>query len=440
MVAQKSLCMLIIAVASQNCFSAETASDPYQGLKFYYGDNHFHSGFSGENTSDAHPLEAFKNAAERARKLGSDTARGGDGTSELGGYFLFMSDHVHFIPTRNDMTEEKYQIMRKESNDSQLELAWLPYTLTIFPGGELTGLARNLKVVPPWDDKFGHMNIFNLTSISQFDENKLLTNIRGTDAMDKLAEHSNVVGQFNHPGYSNEPRTGDDANSLYPYTKERDKVFKFFEVTDGGDYKNWNQGVAQYNLCLQHGYHISPVVGSDIHNTKDALLFRTDAKKIARTVIIAEATNNKNHEQRRNTLLSAVYAGRVYATENSNLHIKTSLNNHTMGHQFDQIPSHLTFNVRVEDIGKEEIKTVELVQNQKCSVQDKDVVSEDQCTKRIKLWSSDSDNENVFYNNHSAMNATFDIDTKELSNLKYIYLKVTEKDGERALTTPFFFK
>lgn len=418
--------------------------DPYQNLKFYYGDNHYHTGFSDDNTQDAPPLTAFINTVERLKTQGTDPHYGADTTPDLGGYVLFMSDHVKYIPTRIDMTAPQYEIMKQQADDIRSHFQGPQYTFTIFTGGELTGLARSGPYMP-WDDKFGHLNIFNVKDMAPFIENSLIFNFKGTYVMDLLATQENAIGQFNHPGYNNEPRTGDDSSSLYPYTEARDKVFNFFEVSDGNPF-NWQIGAAQYNLCLQKGYHVSPVIGSDVHDTKSALLFDTKTVlKPARTVIIAPSTINLDQNTRRKILLEAIHKGIVYATEDSNLQIKIAINDFPMGHRFNEIPAKLNIHIDINDPGSpgnehrvyydsDKLKTVELLQNKRCvekgkPIEDKDVTSEAQCTKVLKKWEL---SESRFVTDYA-------INTAELDNLKYIYLKVVQQDGDRAMTTPFFF-
>jgi hypothetical protein len=38
------------------------ATDPYGGAKFYFGDTHFHAGYSGDNRDDRPPIAAFLTA------------------------------------------------------------------------------------------------------------------------------------------------------------------------------------------------------------------------------------------------------------------------------------------------------------------------------------------------------------------------------------------
>lgn len=154
--------------------AARSFANPYQDLKFYYGDNHFHSGFSGDNRNDRPPLFAFLSAVNRLAKIDRNTKANDEALRDLGGYFLFMSDHVKYVPTRRDMTDEMYQEMKKESDDPKIDRAGPHFTFTALPGAELTGLARNGILYTPWDDKFGHLNIFNVESISSFAESNLL--------------------------------------------------------------------------------------------------------------------------------------------------------------------------------------------------------------------------------------------------------------------------
>lgn len=126
-----------------------------------------------------------------------------------------------------------------------------------------------------------------MDSVAGFVEKDVSSNWGGTQAMDRFAENPDHLGQFNHPGYGNEPRTGDDADHLYPYSPARDRVFRLIEVNDDRP-AHWDTGVAQYNVCLRQGYHRSPVVGTDIHNTKAGLTGQ------ARTVVVMPSTVGLN--------------------------------------------------------------------------------------------------------------------------------------------------
>jgi hypothetical protein len=440
---------LLLACASA---VAQPDVDPYRGLEFYYGDNHFHSGFSGDNTSDLPPIGAYLAAARRVDEIARAMNLHDDTQGDLGGYFLFLSDHIKYVPTRKDMTEAAYQAMRKQADDFRIDRKGPLVTFTAFAGGELTGLARGSRLDMPWDDKFGHLNIFNVTSISPFVESNLFWNQKGTTVMDIISGIPGAIGQFNHPGYGGEPRTGDSPDALYPYTPQRDRVFKFFEVTDGNP-KDWDIGVAQYQLCLQNGYHVSPVAGSDIHDTQRALTLQTQKGILpGRTVIIAPPTLGKSIVERRKILLDAAEAGHVYATENPNLRLIFSINGFSIGHRFAERSELLKISISVRDPGSPgagqrdatNVRTIDLVQNKPCSdhgrsIAKGDVTLESQCTKSIQRWSTlPSGTDILLADNLNSFHAIWTLKSHD-RDMHYLFLQVTQQDGSRAITTPFFF-
>lgn len=283
---------------------------------YYYGDMHFHSGFSADNRGDQEPLAAYQSACQRTEQLAQ---RYGPG---LGGFFLFVTDHIRYVKTRPDMDEEQYQRLRAQADDPGVDRRGPRFTFTALPGAELTGLARGGH--PRWDDKFGHLNLLSPSSVAEFVETDVSANPLGGEAMDRFAADPTHLGQFNHPGYNGEPRTGDDADHLYPYTPERDVVFRFIEVNDDLP-QFWEAGVAQYNVCLRQGYHVAPVVGTDIYNTKGGLTGQ------ARTVIVMPSTLGRPLSERRAMLLEYARLGRVYATENPTVEILWSVDGYSMG-------------------------------------------------------------------------------------------------------------
>lgn len=387
------------------------SQDPFAGMLCYYGDMHFHSGYSGDNSQDGPPLKAWQSALARTSEASKHVG------PWLGGYFLFVTDHVTYIKTRKDMDEDLYQKMREQSNDPSVDRRGPDYTFTAFPGAEMTGLRRGGDY-PYFDDKFGHLNFFQLDSLAPYLETDLANNQQGEEVMDRFAADPTHLGQFNHPGYGEEPRTGDDPLHLYPYTPERDRVFRFIEVNDDWP-KHWQKGVSQYNLCLRRGYHVSPVVGSDVHRTENGLTGQ------ARTVFLAPSTLNMTLDQRRQTLLEAARAGRVYATENQTLLLEWSLDGYPMG---ARIPRRGEGEVKVHSrCYNGNIVKVELAGDKKPEVAIQKVDDERQCTQVLAEWKHNS--------------TTFDGSQRvKLSGIHYLYLRLWLNSGERAVTSPIYLE
>jgi hypothetical protein len=113
------------------------ATDPYGGAKFYFDDTHFHAGYFGDNRDDRPPIAAFLTALGNSKRKTDANSTSRD--SELGGYFRFISDHLQYVPTRWNMTDEMYQRGKEPENDSRLEIANSSFTFTA-----LYGLDRGL--------------------------------------------------------------------------------------------------------------------------------------------------------------------------------------------------------------------------------------------------------------------------------------------------------
>ncbi|MBT9585897.1 hypothetical protein IV102_21320 [bacterium] len=391
-----------------------TAPEPFPEALFYYGDTHFHSGFSGDNPHDQEPLQAYRSACERTPQL---ALRYGP---RLGGFFLFLSDHITYIKTRADMDESRFQIMRRQADDPSVDRSGPGFTFTAFAGAELTGLGRAGH--PEWDDKFGHLNLFLTDSVADFVENDVSSNWGGTQAMDKFSANPEHLGQFNHPGYGNEPRTGDDADHLYPYSPARDRVFRLIEVNDDRP-AHWETGIAQYNVCLRQGYHVSPVVGTDIHNTKSGLTGQ------ARTVVVMPSTLGLTLWERRAMLVHYLRLGRVFATESPTVEITWSLNGYPMGSimQRPQQPSSLQLSVSCNN---SHVARVELVGGIDSQMPAAKIDQESQCTAILYRWEPQ----------RADFSSVQQLANKDLDKCAYVYLKVTLASGQRAVTAPIYLE
>ncbi|MCW5867137.1 MAG: CehA/McbA family metallohydrolase [Candidatus Eremiobacteraeota bacterium] len=380
-------------------------------LLCYYGDTHFHSGYSGDNRRDGPPLEAWKSALARTPEAASHLG------GWLGGYFLFVTDHVTYTKTRPDMDDALFQKLRAQSDDPSIDRSGPDFTFTAFAGAEMTGLRRGGDY-PYFDDKFGHLNFCLMDSIAPYVETDMANNQSGETVMDRFAANPQHLGQFNHPGYGEEPRTGDDSQHLYPYTPERDRVFRFIEVNDDVP-KHWEKGVSQYNLCLRRGYHVSPVVGTDIHNTKAGLTGQ------ARTVFLAPSTLGKSLQERRSILIAAARAGRVYATENQTLQLQWSLDGQLMGSRLER-----------RDEGEIQVTAqcanglitrLEVAADRKPDVSEDKIDNESQCTRVLARWKP---GQCQFQGSRKV----------KLRGVHYLYVRLWIATGERAVTAPIYLE
>lgn len=389
----------------------QASDDPYAGMLCYYGDTHFHSGYSADNKGDGPPLDAWKSALARTPEAASHLG------PWLGGYFLFVTDHVKYTKTRADMDEGLFQKLRAQSDDPSVDRKGPDFTFTAFAGAEMTGLRRGGDY-PYFDDKFGHLNFFLMDTIAPYVETDLTFNQAGEAVMDRFAADPRHLGQFNHPGYGEEPRTGDDSHHLYPYTRQRDRVFRFIEVNDDHP-KHWEKGVSQYNLCLRRGYHVSPVVGTDIHNTEAGLTGQ------ARTVFWAPSTLGQSLVQRRAVLMSAARAGRVYATENQTLRLQWSLDGYPMGSRVQRRDEGV---IQVSaSCANGVISRVEVAADRKPEVHEDKIDHELQCTRVLAHWKA-------------GLNEFRGSQKVKLRGVHYLYVRLWIETGERAVTAPIYLE
>lgn len=363
---------------------------PPKELTFYRGDTHFHSGFSGDNSSDGPPRQAFQAALGRVRP-----------DPELGGYFLFLSDHIQYVNTRLDMDEQRYQEARRQADDKAFDVQGPKVTFTTFVGGEMTGLGR--AGAAPWDDKFGHLNLFGLTTLQGYAENALGLNPRGQTVMDRFAQEPDVLGQFNHPGYDGEPCPGDSPSSNYPYSPARDAVFRWIEISNG-DPANWEQGESQFYRCLDRGYHVAPAVGSDRHHCAQAL-------EVAGTFLLAPPSLGVPLAQRRQLLWQAARASRGYASEDPDLRIEWSLDGHLMGECVTPPPARMRMQIRLRHTAGQKLGTVELRQGPSAP---------------LRRW-------------HIPAASWQWEEAIPTQSLRFLCLRIQTESGRRALTAPITF-
>lgn len=211
----------------------------------------------------------------------------------------------------------------------------------------------------------------------------------------KYIEDAPVVSQFNHPG-----TTFGTFNEFAGYTPTRDAVLNLIEVGNGegavGGSSYW-PSYSEYDKCLAKGWHVAPTNNQDNHKGKWG-----DANT-CRDVIITDDFTEAG-------LYRAMSARHVYATEDQNLRIYYYLNDHLMGD--------------IIDIGDEELKEVTIT----ASISDPD---------NENLGTIEIIGENgLTLKSFTATGSTYELKTTIDNTDAYYYIKVTQEDGDIAVTAP----
>lgn len=251
-----------------------------------------------------------------------------------------------------------------------------------------------------WSGGPGHLNTFATTGIVS--RNNTTLNNKTSDAGMKAyyslisqAEGVDSITQFNHPGST----FGTFTDFSY-WDAVVDTRIYLVEVGNGegqigagGYYPSYEY----YTMALDKGWHVAPTNNQDNHKGK------WGNANDARDVILAEELTEES-------VYDAVRNYRVYATEDKNLEIGYYVNDLPMGTIIENVPEKLAFDITLRDPDEtDSIVKVELIVNS---------------GKTAYTW----DDEAVLATGHL---------TAELNpEYSYYYLRVTEADGDLAVTAP----
>ncbi len=247
-----------------------------------------------------------------------------------------------------------------------------------------------------WSGGPGHMNTWNTEGVVSRNNATLnsKTNDAGMKAYYALLSQSqgvDSVSQFNHPGSTF--GTFSDFAYLDPTIDSRVSLVEVGNgegaIGSGGYFPSYSY----YTMALDKGWHLAPTNNQDNHKGK------WGNANDARDVII---TDNFTEEG----IYDALKDHKVYATEDKNLEITYTVNNEFMGSIISEVPEILNLSVTLSD-ADDAIAKAEVIANSGRVVYSWDVNAQ----------------------------------SKELSaslppSYSYYYIRVTEKDGDLAVTAP----
>ena len=251
-----------------------------------------------------------------------------------------------------------------------------------------------------WSGGPGHINTFNTPGIVS--RNNTTLNNKTDDAGMKayyalLSQPEGVdsLSQFNHPGST----FGTFADFSY-YDALIDSRIFLVEVGNGegqigagGYYPSYEY----YTMALDKGWHVAPTNNQDNHKGK------WGNANDARDVIITDDFSEQG-------IYAAIRAMRMYATEDKNLEISYTLNDMMMGTIISEVPEKLNISVTVNDPdASDSISKVEVIVNS---------------GKTAYTW------------NDPAELATGALSVELDPDYSYYYIRVTEGDGDLAVTAP----
>ena len=251
-----------------------------------------------------------------------------------------------------------------------------------------------------WSGGPGHMNTFATPGIVS--RNNTTLNNKSSDAGMRLyysllglPEGKDSITQLNHPGTT----FGNFTDFAY-WDESYDSVVQLVEVGNGegqvgagGYYPSYEE----YTLALDKGWHVAPTNNQDNHKGKWG-----NANE-ARDVVLAEELTEES-------IYDAIRARRVYATEDKNLQLTYTVNDLPMGTVIESVPEKLRFDITIQDPD-----------------------STDSTVKAELVVNSGK----VAYTWTDAAELATGVLTAELDpGYSYYYLRVTQADGNLAVTAP----
>ena len=352
-------------------------------FQLYFGQLHSHTTYSDGSGSLESALEYVKNLADSANVD-----------------FVAFTDHSNYFDKSGDANPEAalYDVSLMTAYSKEL---WDAYkgAIAAFNESQSDVIAIG-GFEMTWSGGPGHINTFNTAGIVS--RNNTVLNNKTSDAglkayYDLLSNSAlaDSISQFNHPGST----FGTFADFSY-WNALVDTRIQLVEVGNGegqigagGYYPSYEY----YTMALDKGWHVAPTNNQDNHKGK------WGNANDARDVIL---TDNFTEEG----LYEAIRNYRVYSTEDKNLEIYYTVNGLQLGSIIEEVPEKLDINVLVNDPdASDSISKVEIIVNS---------------GKVAYTW--DNPAELATGNLSVTLDPTF----------SYYYVRVTQGDGDLAVTAP----
>ena len=349
----------------------------------YFGQLHSHTQYSdGSGTLDT-ALDYVKNLPESANIQ-----------------FVAFTDHSNYFDTTSAANPEG-ALYNMDLATAYSQQRWKEYKDKIADFNSAnTGVIAIGGFEMTWSGGPGHINTFNTAGIVSRN-NKTLNNktsdagMKAYYALLSQSEGIDSISQFNHPGTT----FGTFSDFSY-WDGVIDSRIYMVEVGNGegqigagGYYPSYEY----YIMALDKGWHVAPTNNQDNHKGK------WGNANDARDVII---TDNFSEEG----IYEAIRERRMYSTEDKNLELGYTVNGNMMGSTLSTVPEALDIEVSVADPDKTDpISKVEIVANS---------------GKVVYTWDDPTE-------------LAAGLLTAQLApSYSYYFVRVTEADGDLAVTAP----
>ena len=350
--------------------------------QLYFGQLHSHTTYSdGSGTLDA-ALDYVKNLPDSANVD-----------------FVAFTDHSNYFDKSGEANPEgalydmSLATAYSQENWKSYKDAVAAFNASQFDVVAIAGFEMT------WSGGPGHINTFNSPGIVSRNNSTLnnKTGDAGLKAYYSLLsqpEGADTVSQLNHPGST----FGTFSDFAY-YDAVIDSRIFLVEVGNGegqigagGYYPSYEY----YTMALDKGWHVAPTNNQDNHKGK------WGNANDARDVIITDDFSEEG-------IYAAIRAMRMYATEDKNLEISYTVNDMPLGSSID-VPDKLNINVTVNDPdASDSISKVKVIVNS---------------GKTAYTWNDPAELAS------GALSVELDPD------YSYYYIRVTEGDGDLAVTAP----
>ena len=352
--------------------------------QLYFGQLHSHTQYSdGAGSLDA-ALDYVKNLPESANVQ-----------------FVAFTDHSNYFDTTGAANPEGALYDMSLASTSSQE-TWNSYRSSVAAfneanAGSLVALAG---FEMTWSGGPGHINTFNTPGIVSRNNSTLnnktdYAGMRAYYALLSQQEGADSLSQFNHPG--NTFGTFGDFAFWDPVIDSRMYMVEAGngegQIGAGGYYPSYEY----YTMALDKGWHLAPTNNQDNHKG------RWGNANDARDVILTDDFSEQG-------IYDALRAMRMYATEDKNLEIGYTVNGMLLGSSLTEVPEKLNIHVTVNDPdASDSISKVEVIVNS---------------GKTAYTWDD------------PAVLATGDLSVTLDPDYSYYYIRVTQGDGDLAVTAP----
>ncbi len=314
--------------------------------------------------------------------------------------FVAFTDHSNYFDSSSAVNPEGalYDMSIATANSQKL---WSEYKGAI---SAFNAKQQNVVAIGgfemTWSGGPGHINTFNTPGIVS--RNNSTLNNKTSDAGMKAyyallsqSEGVDSINQFNHPGTT----FGNFSDFAY-WDAVIDSRIYLVEVGNGEGQVGaggYFPSYEQYTMALDKGWHLAPTNNQDNHKGKWGNA--NDARDVVLTADFSEEG-----------IYDAIRNYRVYATEDKNLEIGYTVNGQVLGSTIEEVPEKLSVEVTVYDPdAADSISKVEVIVNS---------------GKVAHTWENPAE-------------LSSGVLTAELApDYSYYYIRVTEGDGDTAVTAP----